>query len=88
MAKIVNLNGTSELLFIEIAEQEDRKAIGLKNAVIKAIKTNFDEPISSYILTKISSLYTDGTNVNKGAKSSLWTHFEKKLKLPIQRFFW
>lgn len=37
MAKIINLDGSSELLFIGIAQQTERKAIGLKNATMEAI---------------------------------------------------
>lgn len=44
MAKIINMDGSSELLFIGIGEQKQRKALGLKNAVIEAIKATFDDP--------------------------------------------
>lgn len=41
MAKVINLNGSSELLFIGVEEQKQRKAIGFKNAVMEAIKGVF-----------------------------------------------
>lgn len=38
MAKVINLDGSAELLFIGVGEQKERKAIGLKNAVVETTK--------------------------------------------------
>ncbi|KAJ6639754.1 hypothetical protein Bhyg_12501, partial [Pseudolycoriella hygida] len=78
MAKIIDLHGNPELLLIGIAEQTQRKSIGLKNAVLDAIKTNIDDP--HWLLRRVSSLCTDGTNVNTGEKSSLWQLLDEEMK--------
>lgn len=78
MAKLINLDGSSELIFIGVSEQKERFAKGLMLAVIDALKVMFDDP--SLILKKISSLCTDGTNVNTGAKNSLWALIDDELK--------
>lgn len=90
MAKLINLDGSDELILIGIAEQNERYAQGLTNAVIKAMKTIVgDEKI---ILNKISSICTDGTNVNIGEKNSLWTLLQKEIEsagseIPVQKFW-
>lgn len=78
MAKVINLDGSSELLFIGIGEQTERKAEGLKNAVVEAIKTAAEEPKA--LLSKVSSLCTDGARVNTGSQSSLWTLLDDEVK--------
>lgn len=70
MAKLINSDGSSELIFIGIAEQTQRLAIGLMAAVMEALKTAVNDP--KLILRKTSSVCTDGTNVNSGDKSGLW----------------
>lgn len=64
MAKIINLDGSAELLFIGVGEQTERKAIGLKNAVVETTKTFIQH--SNDFLRKISFICTDGPNVNCG----------------------
>lgn len=84
LAKIINLDGSPETLFIGVAEQTERKAIGLKKTVIKAISALFAEPKT--FLNKISSLCTDGTNVNTGDKTSLWKLLDEMLapsRIPL-----
>lgn len=78
MAKLINMNGTSELVFVEIAEQTERYARGLFNAVKEAMKVMIDDP--SVLFRKISSVCTDGTNLNSGEKNGLWIQIENEMK--------
>lgn len=78
MGKLINLNGSSELVFLGIGQQTQRQANGLMLAVIEALKVFFDDPRP--IFQKISSVCTDGANVNKGDKNSLWVLLEKEQK--------
>lgn len=56
MAKLINLDGSSKLIFIGIAEQTQRQAIGLMAAVMEALKTAVNDP--KLILRKTSSVQT------------------------------
>lgn len=47
--------------------------------VVEALESLIDNP--EMIYRKISSICTDGTNVNIGEKNSLWTLLEEKLKV-------
>lgn len=78
MGKLVNLDGSRELIFIGIGEQKERKAQGLMLAVIDALKVAFGD--ANLILSKISSLCTDGTNVNTGENNSLWKLIDEEAK--------
>lgn len=80
MAKVINADGSMELLFIGIAQQTERKAIGLTKATINAITTIIGLENKENFLEKVSSLCTDGTNVNTGEKNSLWTLLDKEMK--------
>lgn len=80
MAKIINLDGSSELIFIGIAQQTERKAIGLKNATMKAIETIIVDKNKGDFLRKVSSICTDGTNVNIGEKNSLWVLLDDEME--------
>lgn len=42
LEKVINLDGSAELLFIGVAEQKERFAMGLKNAVMEAIKVSIE----------------------------------------------
>lgn len=64
--------------FVGISEQTERFATGLMSAVEKALKVMIDDP--NLLLRKISSVCTDGTNVNTGDKNSLWVLLEKETK--------
>lgn len=78
LGKLINADGTSELIFIGISEQTKRLAEGLMLAVIEALRSAVDDP--KLILNKVSSLCTDGTNVNTGDVSSLWALMDEELK--------
>lgn len=70
LGKLINLDGSSQLIFIGISEQTERLAAGLMSAVKEALKAMVDDPY--LFLRKISSVCTDGTNLNTGEKSGLW----------------
>lgn len=78
LGKLVNKDGTSELIFIGIAAQTERKAEGLMKAVENALQIHTCE--AKEILCKLSSICTDGTNVNSGEEGGLWALLEKKMQ--------
>lgn len=78
MGKLINLDGTLELVFLGIGEQKERFATGLMAAVDEALKIAVSEP--NIIYRKLSSVCTDGANINIGEKQSLWTLLEAKCK--------
>lgn len=80
MAKIINLDGSLELLFMGIGQQKQRKAIGLKNASMEPIGATIGTEDPKLILSKVSSVCADGANVNTGDRSSLWTLLDKEMK--------
>lgn len=80
MAKIIGSDGIPELLFLGVAEQTQRGANGLLQAVLTAVKQNFgDQFLNEQVLQKISSICTDGTNVNTGDKGGLWKYLEDEI---------
>lgn len=80
MAKVINLDGSSELLILGIAKQIERKAIGLTNATMKGIGTFIDAKQKAAFLKKVSSICTDGTNVNTGERNSLWALLDVEME--------
>lgn len=78
MAKLINPDGSSELVFMGVSEQTERYATGLMLAVMEALRAAVDDP--NLILGKISSVCTDGTNVNTGDKKSLWVLIDEAVK--------
>lgn len=88
LAKIINLDGTSELLFIGIGHQTERKAIGLKKATMEGIEAIIGTENQKSFLRKVSSICTDGTNVNTGDRTSLWVLLDGEMeaiesKIPL-----
>lgn len=93
MAKVINLDGSLELLFIGIGHQTERKAIGLKNAAMKAIESVIRSENKNTFLRKVSSVCTDGTNVNTGECNSLWTLLDSEIdeiksEIPLIKVSW
>lgn len=80
MLKILTSTGDKELVFVGIAEQKLRGASGLFEAVKRGMIENVGEDIYIAIMKKITSICTDGTNVNSGDKRGLWTLFEEELR--------
>lgn len=92
LLKIVNRNGDLKTLFIGIGQQQKRGAVGLIEAVKNGIKNSAGDEIYRLIFSRVSSICTDGTNVNTGEKHSLWKYFEEEcLKyrsdLPLNKFW-
>lgn len=86
MAKLVNKDGSAELVVIGVAQQTQRLVAGLMAAVMDALKINIDDP--KIILQKTSSIVTDGTNLNSGDRGGLWTAFQTEAikagsKIPL-----
>lgn len=77
MGKMVNLDGSRDLIFIGIGEQTERKAKGLMLTVAEASNVFVDQNL---IFRKISSVCTDGTNVNTGETNSLWKLLDAEIK--------
>lgn len=80
LLKIITADGEKELLFLGIAEQTSRGANGLFEAVKRAIIDNIGDEMYIAILLKISSICTDGTNVNSGDRAGLWALFEEEIR--------
>ena len=68
MLKIITAVGEKELIFLEISEQKSRGAKGLFEAVRNGIIESVGERMYEIIMKKVSSIVTDGTNVNSGEK--------------------
>ena len=60
MGKLINRDGSSELVFFSIGEQTERYAIDLVAAVKETLTFAVDNP--KIILCKVSSVVTDGNN--------------------------
>ena len=70
LAKTINKKGEENLYFLGFEEPEERGAEGalkaIKNAVEKSVKWDS-------LFPNVSSLASDGTNLNSGARSGIWT---------------
>jgi len=81
LAKIVNSDGDTELIFIGFHEPESKGAIGYYNAIKSATKHVIPW---NKLMPLISSIVTDGASINTGEKNGLWALLEKdKKSLPI-----
>lgn len=49
MTKIINLDG-SELFFIGVGEQKERRALGLKNTALEAMKISIGDPKNFFLV--------------------------------------
>lgn len=80
LAKIVTETGDSQLIFLGVSQQMERKASGLFDAALSAIQNQFGlDFLNNVILKKTSSICTDGANVNIGETGGMWPMFDKKL---------
>lgn len=80
MLVIITARGKKELTFLGIAEQTERKAAGLFEAIKRGMVDNLGDETYLVVMKNISSICTDGTNMNIGEKNSLWALFEKELR--------
>ena len=69
IAKIINQEGKLEVLFLGLAEPKDRGTQGYVQAVKDAVSITSNW---KSVAEKMTSLVTDGTNLNTGHKKSLW----------------
>lgn len=80
LAKIVLKSGERKLVFLGMGEQTKSGAEGLFEATQNAMADMFtSEFVNNYIWPKVSSICTDGTNVNTGEKGGLWFYVEKRI---------
>lgn len=80
MMKIITAEGNVELIFLGIGEQTERGAHGLFAATKRGIIENLGEDMYTVIMNQVSSICTDGTNVNSGEKGGLWKIFEDEIR--------
>lgn len=62
----------------KIIKQKERKALGLKNTAMEAMKFAVGDPKA--LLWNSSSVCTDGAQVNTGEKSGLWALLDGEMK--------
>lgn len=80
LAKIVTSSGVSELLFFGVKEQVERYANGLLETALGAMEDQFGHDfVYDVILKKVSSICTDGTNVNSGERGGIWKFLEDEI---------
>lgn len=80
LAKIVTSGGALELVFLGVSEQVERFAAGLLKTALEAIENQFGrEFLYTVILKKVSSICTDGTNVNSGEVGGIWALLENEI---------
>lgn len=92
LLKIVNVAGDLETIFIGIGQKKERGAVGLFEATKQGIIVNAGEDIYKLIMSRVSSICTDGENQNTGDKHSLWVLFEDECKrhrsnLPLTKLW-
>lgn len=78
--KIVTPNGELETLFVGVGLQTSPGSEGLMNAVRNGIVNNVGQNLYAIIMSKVTSICTDGANVNRGENKSLWTLLEAEVK--------
>lgn len=80
LAKIISNTGEMKLIFLGMCEQLEPGARGLFKATLDAMINMFSRGfVYEIILPKVSSICTDGTNVNTGEKGGLWVYLEKEI---------
>lgn len=80
MLKIIRADGKMELIFLGVGKQISRGATGLFDAVKSGIIENIGEDLYKTVMSRISSVCTDGTNVNTGEKGGLWKLIEDEIR--------
>lgn len=81
MAKLINPKGEVELLFLGVGQQKKKGAAGLLDATLTAVKNNLNVETLRIVLTKMSSICTDGAAINTGEGSGLWSRFENEISI-------
>lgn len=79
--KIVTPEGNLETVFLGIGQQTLSGSGGLMIAIRDGIIENTGVYLYSVIMSRVTSICTDGANINKGDRHGLWALFEKELQL-------
>lgn len=80
MAKLIPETADDTLVFLGIAEPEERGAQGLLGAVKQACDTALGTKFHKEIFRNVSSVVTDGASVNIGDKQGLWKLLDDELR--------
>jgi hypothetical protein len=81
LCKAIKSNAQEELLYLGCAEPKERGAKGVFSVILSTLGSV--ELMEKFVL-RISSVVTDGTNMNIGQKNGLWTllaEFVRNVKL-------
>ena len=77
LAQTVTDSGDAELVYIGVAEPDERGAVGIVNALKTSLKRSFgDKGVD--LLNRMSSVVTDGASVNIGEKAGLWALLQRE----------
>lgn len=93
LGKVVTKDGNAVLMFLGMDEQTERGAVGLFRTALNAMEKMFSkEFVYQCIMPKMSSICTDGTNVNTGERGGLWTYFENAIaqansRIPLMKIW-
>jgi hypothetical protein len=77
LAKIINNEGSSELLFLGAEEPKERGVKGMIQAIEDGCDKLYGKSSFKQIISKSSSIVTDGAKCNTGEKNGLWTLLKK-----------
>lgn len=72
LVKIINNEGSAELLFLGADEPKEREVKGMIRAIEDGCDKLFGEGSFKKIILKTSSIVTDGAKCNTGEKNGLW----------------
>lgn len=90
--KVIKTTGDLESLFAAIGQQINSGAAGLMEAVKNGLIDNVGMDLYRMIMSLLSSICTDGANINKGDRGGLWTLLEIECQkyrtdLPLNKFW-
>lgn len=90
--KVINSTGDMESLFAAIGQQKNPGALGLMEAVKNGLIDNIGIELYRLIMKNLSSICTDGANINRGEQNGLWALIEIECQshrtcLPLNKFW-
>lgn len=80
LLEIVTSEGKVETIFLGIVQKVTPGAQGLFDAVIEGIIDNVGIELYHLIMMNVTTLCTDGANINIGVKGGLWAIFKNQLE--------
>lgn len=80
LLKIVDPTGNLETVFLGIGQKDTEGARGLFDAVVEGICNNVGVELYQLIMARVTSICTDGANVNLGEKGGLWAFLKDELE--------